>query len=725
MPAPRCVVSDFRMPGMSSIPRESAPAALDRRTGGRSSTSSFATIRARLYVAFGFAAAMTVVGSLFALYAFTTIKATIVQIVSVSMPATVESLRLSEETSGLVATAPRLVTAADEFRRYDVASDIAARARKIEARIERLRQLDAGGGEEIAGAKAALLTRLDALDRAVTDRLSVSGQRRAAALSIQRARGDFLEEIDPAIEDADLELMTAEGSSEASVEALRRLLELQAQANLLAGLLTESSLATDDTPLGPLRDLVAAAQFKIAVNLKALANPALRESLTGLYGRLAALADRDGIIDLRARELQREHETEVAFAATQAQAAKLKGAVDRLVSEQERSAQAVSGAAAEQIRSGQVLLSGLSAVALIAAGLIAWLYVGRNIARRLALLSEVMRRIAQGDRDVAIPVGGRDEIADMARTLVVFREATADVAAARRNETERACNAEARRELVEAATQNFEQAVSEIIGAFVGAARTMDKSAQAMAETAHLNQMQAVTTAAASEQATANVRNVASAAEEIAATVEHISAQVGESATIARAAAGEAQLITRAVESLADAVGQIGDISKLIRGIAAQTNLLALNATIEAARAGVAGRGFAVVAQEVKALAAETEKATEDITRQISSVQATTSQAVLVMKTITGTITRLDEIANAVAVAIAQQGAVSQEIAHSAIGAAEGTRDVATLVDHVSQAAVQAGDEAKAVLSASGELATRSDMLRGEVERFLVQVRVA
>jgi methyl-accepting chemotaxis protein len=723
MPAPG--VSDFRMPDMRSIPLPSAPAAIERRTGGRSALSSFATIRARLYVAFGFAAAMTVVGSLFALYAFTTIKATIAQIVAVSMPATVESLRLSEETSGLVATAPRLVTAADEFRRYGVASDIAARARKIEARIERLRQLDAGGGEEIAGAKTALLTRLDTLDRAVTDRLSVSGQRRAAASSIQQVRGEFLEEIVPAIEDADLELMNTGAGSEASIEPLRRLLDLEAQANLLAGLLTESSLVTDDARLGQLRDLVAAAQFRIEVNLKALANPALRETLTGLYGRLAALAEKDGIIDLRARELQREHETEVAFAATQAEAGKLKDAVDRLVSEQERSAQAVSGAAAGQIHSGQILLIGLSLVALTAAGLIAWLYVGGNIARRLGLLSEIMRRIAGGDADVAIPVGGRDEIADMARTLVVFREATADVAAARRNEVERARSAEARRELVEAATQNFERAVSEIIGAFVSASRTMDKSAQAMAETAGLNQMQAMTTAAASEQATSNVRNVAAAAEEIATTVENISAQVGESATIARRAAGEAQLITRAVESLADAVGQIGDISKLIRGIAAQTNLLALNATIEAARAGIAGRGFAVVAQEVKGLAAETEKATEDITRQISSVQATTSQAVLVIKTIAGTITRLDEIANVVAVAIQQQGAVTQEIARSASGAAEGTRDVSTLVEQVSQAAVQAGDEAKAVLNASGELAARSDMLRGEVERFLVQVRVA
>jgi methyl-accepting chemotaxis protein len=234
-----------------------------------------------------------------------------------------------------------------------------------------------------------------------------------------------------------------------------------------------------------------------------------------------------------------------------------------------------------------------------------------------------------------------------------------------------------------------------------------------------------LTTAAASEQATANVRNVASAAEEIAVSVEHISAQVGESASVARQAADEAQVITSAVESLSAAVGQIGDISKLIRSIAAQTNLLALNATIEAARAGQAGRGFAVVAQEVKGLAAETEKATEGIKRQISSVEATTSHAVLAMKTIAGTIARLDEIANAVAAAVQQQGDVTQDIAHSASGAAQGTRDVAKLVDQVSQAAIHAGDEAKAVLSASGELAAHSALLRGVVEQFLVQVRVA
>jgi methyl-accepting chemotaxis protein len=708
----------------------SAPTSSDRDDTRRVG-SWLATIRARLYLAFGFSAAMTVVGSLVALYEFTNMGDTMTQIVAVSMPTTIESLRLSEETIGLVASAPQLMAAEDESRRSVVADEIAGQARNLELQIERVRRLDATGSGEINDAQKALIARLHALDLVVTDRLAKAAKRRTVALSILKAHEDFLKALAPAIDDANFDLMTKNkgaggGAAESElIEALRGLLELRAEANLLAGLLTESSLVSEIARLVPLRDLVDAARHKIEVNLHALADPEQRQKLNGLYEQLATIAAADGIIALRASELQRVHDAQVAFTAAQAEAGKLKEVVDGLVERQERLARGVSESATAQIRSGEVLLIGLSMAALVAAGLIAWLYVGRNIARRLGLLSHIMRRIANGDRTVAIPEGGRDEIADMARTLVVFRDATADVAAARENERQLALTSEARRQKLEAAMQDFETAVSEIIEAVDGASRTMDKCAHTMTKAADQNRIQAVTTAAASEQAAANVRNVASAAEQIAASVEHVSAQVRDSADVARQAANETRLITSAVESLADAVGQIGDISKLIRSIAAQTNLLALNATIEAARAGKAGRGFAVVAQEVKGLAAETEKATEDITRQISTVEATTSRAVLAMKTIAGTIARLDEIAHVVAVAVQQQGVVTQQIASSASGAAEGTCDVSKNIDQLSQSATEAGHVANAVLNASGELAARSRTLREEVESFLVQVRVA
>ncbi len=215
------------------------------------------------------------------------------------------------------------------------------------------------------------------------------------------------------------------------------------------------------------------------------------------------------------------------------------------------------------------------------------------------------------------------------------------------------------------------------------------------------------------------------AAEEIAQSVEQISTQARTSADIARHASGEAKSIISMVERLAATVGQINSVSNLIRDVAAQTNLLALNATIEAARAGVAGRGFAVVAQEVKSLAAQTEKSTDDITQQISSIEATTSGVVQAMKAITGTIGQLDENANEISVAVQQQDAVSKEIARSASAAAERTREVSASVVQVSDAAAKTGEVANAVLAAGGELAAKSGRLRAEVERFLAQVRVA
>ena len=674
---------------------------------------------------------MTVVCSLIALYVFTIMSGTMTDIVTRSMPTMVESLRLAEETSGLVTSAPRLMTVEDEGRRAAVAGEIAKQARNLTLRIERLQKLDAGRSTDIQTAQIAMGERLDALNQVVTERIAISSQRQVVAVSIRKIHEELLEGITPAIDDANFDLMTTsqtvanKAALSESLETLRRLLEVQAESNFLAGLLTEASMVTESARLQPLRELIDAARRKIEANLKALPNPKQREKLVRLYDRLAAIAAEGGVVVLRIRELKSQHEAQLAFMATQSEAVKLKRAVDTLVEQHGETAQAISVRAAEQIRAGQILLIVLSIATLAAVGLIAWFYVGRNITRRLSFLSNAMRRIACGDLTAVIPEDGRDEIADMARTLVVFRKASADVAAARDSEAERAQTSETRRQQIEAATQNFEEAVSEIVGALDDASKAMDGSARAMAESANHNQDQALLTAAASEEAMTNVENVASAAGEMAQSVEHISAQIHDSATIARQAADEARATTGAVEGLAASVGQISNVSKLIRDIAAQTNLLALNATIEAARAGDAGRGFAVVAQEVKSLAAQTEKATDDINRQILSIEETTFRAVDTMKAVAGTITRLDRIANAVAVTAAQQGAVTQEIARSASAAAEGTRNVSANIGQVSRTATQTGEVAGAVLNAANELAARSNMLRGKVESFLAQVRVA
>lgn len=691
------------------------------------SLSWLRTIRARLYLAFGLAAGMTVVGSLFALYASANLSATMTEIVSRSMPATVESLRLSEEAAALVASAPRLMAAEDDSRRVEIASSIAAQSRVLDERIGRLRVLDASENVEIEVAKAALSERLDTLNQAVADRIKISQQRRALTLSVRKFHEDLLEAITPPIDDANFKVMTQMRPMQATelIDTLRRLLEVQAEVNLLAGLLIELSMVTDVASLPPMRDLIAAAARNIEANLKALPASDDLSKITSLYSRLASVAGADGIVARRISELNRDQDAQRVFTIAVADAERLRVAVESLIEREGTLAQSLSARADAQIRTGRLLLAVLCVVALATAGLIAWLYVGRSIIGRLTSLSEAMRQIADGDLNTPVPVGGRDEIAGMAQALLVFRQAIEDVSVGRRREAGRAEESEVRRREVESATENFERAVNDIVWALDGASKSMDECARIMAQAADHNQTEAEAATLASQNATTNASSVALAAMEIAQSVEQISSQATASANIARHAAGETKEIITAVQLLVASVGEIDTVSNLIRDVAAQTNLLALNATIEAARAGDAGRGFAVVAQEVKSLAAQTERATQDINRQISAIDQTTSQVVQTMKTIAGTIKQLDENATEISVAVQEQDAVSKEIARNANLAAERTREVSANVAQVSDAAAKTGQVANAVLNAGRELAERSNRLRAEVEHFLAQVRAA
>jgi methyl-accepting chemotaxis protein len=691
----------------------------------------FSTIRARLYCAFGFAAVLTIVGSVTAVYEFTTIGTTTNNILSYSFPATVVSLRLAEEASSLVSSTPGLMTAADDKTRIEITDRINQKAKDLEEGIARLKALGIAKANDIDVTREALIQRLATLSQVVKDRIVISNERYYLSSSIRTAHEALIDALAPAIDDANFDLMTKskpagiESALNSEIEYLRRLFETQSESNLLAGLLTEASLVNDSSRLEPLRDLMGSAMRKIEANLSEIRDRALQQTLRANYKELSVLASDDGIVVLRAYELGRQRDAQLVFAAAQSEAAKLKQTVDALVDQQSETAKINSLHAADQIHSGKILLIVLAVTAIVAAILIAWLYVGRNVARRLGLLSDAMRRIADGDFNVQIEDRRGDEIADMAGALRFFRQTTVDAATAHRKEIEQARALESRRQTVEAATQSFERAVSKIVQTLDRAAKAMDSSGRDMAASASRNQGQALATAAASEETMANVEIVATAAEELARSIEHITARVADSAAMARQATSEAQAITGTVESLSESVEEIEEVSNLIRNIAGQTNLLALNATIEAARAGEAGRGFAVVAQEVKGLAAKTGKATEEITRQIMTIEETTSRSVQTMKAIAATILQLDNLANDVAAAVQQQDTVTREIARNASAAAKGARDVSANITEVSSTAVKTGEVAGTVFTAAADLAAQSQQLRQEVERYLAQVRVA
>jgi methyl-accepting chemotaxis protein len=271
----------------------------------------------------------------------------------------------------------------------------------------------------------------------------------------------------------------------------------------------------------------------------------------------------------------------------------------------------------------------------------------------------------------------------------------------------------------------FEGKVGGVVEAVSAASTELEATANALARTTQSTQSLSAAVAAASEEASANVQSVASATEEMTSSVHEISRQVQESARIAGEAVTQAVQTDRRINELSQAAARIGDVVKLIAAIADQTNLLALNATIEAARAGEAGKGFAVVASEVKALAAQTGKATEEIGTHIAGMQTATNETVGAMQEIGGTIRRISEIASTIAAAVEEQGAATQEIARNVSEAAKGTNQVAANITEVNRGAGETGDASSQVLSAAQSMSKESHHLKAEVDRFLTTVRAA
>ncbi|MFD2182810.1 methyl-accepting chemotaxis protein [Rhodoplanes azumiensis] len=351
-----------------------------------------------------------------------------------------------------------------------------------------------------------------------------------------------------------------------------------------------------------------------------------------------------------------------------------------------------------------------------------------GIARPITRLAAGMRRLADGDFGVVLAgVGRKDEVGEIADAVEAFKLKAAEKArheAEQKAEQDRIAAARRKADMI-ALADGFEAAVGDIVKTVSSASTELEAAAGTLTRTAESTQELATTVAAASEQASANVQSVASATNEMSSSVGEIGRQVQEATRIAGEAVRQAEKTDGQITELSQAANRIGDVVKLITAIAEQTNLLALNATIEAARAGEAGKGFAVVAQEVKALAAQTAKATGDIGAQIAGMQSATQVSVGAIKEIGGTIGRIAEISSAIAAAVEEQGAATHEIARNVQQAAAGTTQVAANITEVNRGAGETGSASSQVLASAQSLAHESARLRVEVDRFLVGVRAA
>ncbi len=351
------------------------------------------------------------------------------------------------------------------------------------------------------------------------------------------------------------------------------------------------------------------------------------------------------------------------------------------------------------------------------------LFVARNISSPIGSITTVMSALAGGDKQIAIPYAQRsDEIGAMASAVEVFKQnmIKADELSAAQAAEQRA--KEARAEMVAERTKSFDNVVRLSLSTVSSASKQMETSAATMQAAAEETNVQSSAVAAASEQASANVQTVAAATEELTSSIKEIGRQVSQSSQVTSKAVDEANKAKDLVRGLDDAAQKIGKVVALITDIAEQTNLLALNATIEAARAGEAGKGFAVVASEVKNLAAQTAKATEEISNQIAGVQGATKSSVSAIEGIFTTIGQINEISTTIAAAIEEQSAATAEISRNVEQAAVGTKEVSSNIVGVTQAAGETGQVSVQVLDAAKSLAEQSDSLRREVDGFLKDI---
>jgi methyl-accepting chemotaxis protein len=575
---------------------------------------------------------------------------------------------------------------------------------------------------------------IKSLGAAARDRLEAAAQHSRQYDALRKAQGDFVAVATPAMMDAQTRinaiLSSANLSTDDATEAARTVEQLGnvvASSNLMASdmiaALSSDSSATLETIEKQFKDT----QARVKSNLDMLPKNSGTTALQNVALKLQALGEgKTGVFKLRQKELDANEYGQIILEETRKLNVGLGISVQQLVDSVQTETDASTWQARKEISLATTVMMALGGLTLIGSALFVWLYVGRNILRRIRDLQRSMLLLSDGDLESEIYRSTqRDEIAAMANSLQVFRQSMIEARALSTDQDrDRIAKAE-RASRMEARIVEFEATVRTALDSLQTSATSMQTTAQSMSATADQSSALVSAVASAAEETSVNVQTVSAGTEELSSSISEIGRQVITSAQIARKAVDEAGATDATMQGLADNASRISVVVDLIQVIASQTNLLALNATIEAARAGEAGRGFAVVASEVKSLANQTAKATDEIRAQIASMQQVTTSAVGAIRNIGETIGEINEVTTAIAAAVEEQGAATREIARNIQHAAGGTSEVSSNIVGVSTASAQAGSAAGEVLSASGALRREADVLRAEIDAFLSNIRAA
>jgi methyl-accepting chemotaxis protein len=693
-------------------------------------------VRGNLLSAFAVIAGMAIVISTGAGIVLSRLGGIMVDLSGEDIPRLAASLQLSAQSAALASQGPALLAARTE-------ESLSERAAKINetkaAALQRLNEVIALGADKtIAAALTETVKNIDdmtkSLGSAARERLEAAAQHDRKYEALRKAQAEFVIASVPEMVDAQSRLnavLTAVDPSIDDATQSARIVEqlgnVIASGNLMASNLAAALSATNSDTLEAIEKEFKQTIERVKSNLELLPKNAGGKTMGEAVAKLQALGEgKDRIFKVRQKELDAADYGETILEETRKLNVGLGISVQQLVDDVRKDTDAATAQAKQEISFATIVMLGLGVATLIGSILFVWLYVGRNILRRIRALQSSMKVLSEGDLESEIYRSNQsDEIAEMSQTLHVFRESMITARALSTDQDrDRIAKAE-RASRMESRIVEFEANVRTALDSLQAAANSMQTTAQGMSATADQSSALVAAVASAAEETSVNVQTVSSGTEELSSSIAEIGRQVVTSAEIARKAVAEAGTTDATMQGLAENAARISVVVDLIQTIASQTNLLALNATIEAARAGEAGRGFAVVASEVKNLASQTAKATDEIRQQIVNMQTVTSTAVGAIRNISSTISEINEVTTAIAAAVEEQGAATREIARNIQHAAGGTSEVSSNIIGVSSVSNEAGTAAADVLNASDALRREADVLREEIDVFLSNIRAA
>ena len=693
-------------------------------------------VRGSLFAAFAVIAGMAIVISAGASLMLGQLGGTMGDLSGRDIPRLAASLQLSAQSAGLASQGPALLAARSE-------KALNERTRKMKETqtiaTQKLGEIVALGADPAV--VAALNDNMKNIDEAIkslvsaaVERLELAEQHEKLYERVRKAQRSFIAAAAPAAIDSQTELYSIYAAPNFSqADAIKahkvadQLADIATSGNLIGFDMIAALSATSGATLDGISKEFRTAQARVKSNAENLPKTTAMNVVRAATLNLLALAEgNNGVFKIRQQELDAENVGQTILEETRKLNVNLGITVQQLVDSVQKETEAAAWRARQDISFGTMVMIGLGVGTLVGSILFVWLYVGRNILRRISNLQRSMQVLSSGDLESEVyQTQQQDEIGAMADSLQVFRESMIQSRAlSAEQDKDRIAKGE-RASRMEARIVEFETTVRTALDSLSTAAGSMQSTAKTMSATADKSSALVTTVATAAEQTSANVQTVSSGTEELSSSIEEIGRQVVTSSEIARKAVEDAGATDATMQGLADNAARISVVVDLIQTIASQTNLLALNATIEAARAGDAGRGFAVVASEVKSLANQTAKATDEIRQQIGSMQTVTETAVSAIRNISGTIAEINEVTTAIAAAVEEQGAATREIARNIQHAASGTSEVSTNIVGVSSASAQAGTTATEVLTASDALRREADVLREEIDAFLSNIRAA